>query len=277
MRRCILIALVLVVGAQATMLIGRSGAVLKPLQAFGWLNMGTNRWAKGYDWDSLKYVELGTSSQRSNTFVDANVMLGLPGKLELGLNVPLAMKSQDTFSSSGVGDVMALGRLGLLQSPLLPVKAALCLGVSLPTAKEGALPPLGNRTLDLGLGLSVVTSRFGPLAAHARLGYWLPGKADSITRRGNMLEYQLVADAAVGPKVSPQLALSGLMQGQTKVDDIEQENTEASLHALNVLLLTKPLPFLVVRPKVAFPLEGMSKGSYIPSIYWGLDIWATLP
>jgi hypothetical protein len=280
MKRCVvmaLLALVLVTGAQATMLLGRNGVTLKPFQVFGWLNMGINQWAKVYDWDDGKYVGLGEIEPRSNTLVDANFMLGLPGKLEVGFDAPLAIKKQGTFNSSGMGDLMVLARYGLLQAKISPVKAALVLGANLPTAKKGALPPLGDRTTDIGLGLSLVTSKLGPLVGHARAAYWFNGKTDSTTKVGNMVEYMLVADYYATPKVIPELALSGFMQGQTQYDGTAAAHTEVSQHVLNVLLLTKPLPFLVVRPKVAFPLYGLSKGSYFPNIYLGLDVWATIP
>jgi hypothetical protein len=277
-KRGLVLGLVLLVaGAQATMLLGRNGATLKPFQVFGWLNLGLNQWAKVYDWTAGEYVGLGTIDPRSNTLVDANFMVGLPGKLELGFDAPLAAKKQGTYNSSGMGDVMVLARYGLVQTRQSPVKLAAVLGANLPTAQEGALPPLGDRTLDVGIGLSAVTTRLGPLAGHARAAYWLNGKTNDTTRLGNMIEYSLIADCYATPRIVPELALSGFMQNRTEVNGTAAANTEVSQHVVNVLVMTKPLPFLVVRPKIALPLYGLSKGGFYPNVYLGLDIWATLP
>jgi hypothetical protein len=44
-----------------------------------------------------------------------------------------------------------------------------------------------------------------------------------------------------------------------------------------LLLMFKPLPKLVVRPKVSMPLEFLCKGASVSGPAVGLDVWANLP
>jgi hypothetical protein len=282
MKRCVvvmLLALILATGAQATMLLGRSGTTLKPFQIFGWVNGGYSQTASAYNWDSTKYTDLSAASRVKTLQADLNVMLGLPGKVEFGLDVPVASKTQDTLESSGTGDVMLIARYGLLQAKILPVKVALVLGANVPTATkaESPKPSLGDRTFDVGFGFSAVTSKLGPFVGHARAAYWFNGKTNDTTKLGNTVEYSLTGDYYLTPTVIPELCLSGTMQRQRQDNGIATAHTEASQHSLALLVLTKPLPFLVVRPKAGLPLASVSKGGSLPKFTVGLDAWVTLP
>jgi hypothetical protein len=123
-----------------------------------------------------------------------------------------------------------------------------------------------------------VTKKYCNLTGHIRAAYWLNGKIpDTDAKVGDMFEYVLVADYAATKTLSPQLALSGYMRDKTQLDGTPVDQTEVSQHTVNALLLWKPLPMLVVRPKVAFPLTFISKGGSMANWYGGLDVWVTLP
>lgn len=278
MKRILIVVLVLLAtGAQATYLIGRNGAVLKPFQVFAWLNASYGRSEKSYNWDSTKYVPLAAASRIAATSAELSASVGLPGKLELGLTVPLFMKARDTFFAAGPGDVMIHARYGILQSKLLPVKLAATLGVNVPTSDKDANPALGDRTIDAGLGLAAVTSSLGKVTLHGRAGYWLNGKTNDTTKVGNLFEYIAVADYAVCKCFIPELALSGTVAGQRQVHGTAVPHSESSIHNVGLLLMFKPLPMLVVRPKVSVPLEFASKGASLAPYTVGLDVWATFP
>lgn len=280
MKKVILLSLVVAGLGQfswATVLIGRSGSVLKPNSFFVWSNFGYNKWAKAYDWSAGKYVVPQNFLARTNLFCDLLVSYGLPGKFDVGGLIPIAYKTQGSYSSFGLGDMMLLARYGALSSPELPLKLALAAGVNVPTAGKNALPPLGDRTLDVGLGVSAHTTFASPFTGHGRLGYWWNGKADSVTQYGRMVEYALILDYAVSAELVPELAVSGLALGQTRVRGRPVANTEVQQHVVNLLLMWKPIGQLVVRPKLAVPLEFLCKGSTLAAFYLGLDIWATIP
>jgi hypothetical protein len=271
MKRNLILGLALLaMCAQATALIGRSGVVLKPLQLFGWVNAGYSRTVKAYDWESGEYSTAGVIPQ-DNLTAEVMASLGLPGKLDVAAMVPLAMKKKDTLQSSGIGDAMIIARYGVLQSSLLPIKAALMLGVNVPTATKDASPALGDRTFDIGAGLALNTSKLGPLVFQARGAYWYNGKPEGGARPGNTLEYLLDVDYYASAKVIPELALCGSMQAATDAAH------EVSQHTASLLVLFKPVPFLVVRPKVSLPIASISKGGSLANFGAGLDFWVTVP
>jgi len=260
----------------ATPLIGRSGALSKPFQAFAWANFGYNQTAVSYNWVNKKYETPDPFVSTKTTSCDVTVGLGLPFKLELDVVAPLAMK-EDTLKSSGIGDAMVYARWGLFQGPLLPFKAALVLGANIPTADREANPLIGDRTTDIGVGAAVVTSSFFGFVGHARAGYWVNGNPNDTTKVGNMFEYLVVLDYSITKKLAPELALSGYARSQTEYNGTPKPTSEVSQHALNFLLMWKPLPMLVIRPKAAIPLTAMSKGGSLPDWYAGLDVWVSVP
>jgi len=277
----VLTLLVLAGSLPATPLIGRSGAVSKPLQFFGWLNFGYNRTAIQYNWTAGKWETPENFKPLSTVSCDVTAAIGLPGGFDVDVVAPLAMKSKDVDKSSGLGDVLVYARYGLLQSSALPVKAALVLGANLPTADKNANPIIGDRTTDIGVAASLNTQKYFGFVGHARFGYWLNGKytlpEDAEVKVGNMLEYMLVADYSITKALSTQLALSGYSRARTELDGTPLVNTEVSQHVVNLLLAWKPVGSLTIRPKVAFPLTGLSKGGSMANVYGGLDVWFTLP
>ncbi|MEO0005416.1 MAG: transporter, partial [candidate division WOR-3 bacterium] len=196
---------------------------------------------------------------------------------ELGGVLPLAMKNRGDNSATGIGDLLVIGRYGLLQKGLLPIRGALSLAVSLPTGDKNSTPALGDGSTDFGFGLAFNTANLPFVTGHLRGAYWLNGKSNDSTKLGNMLEYMAGLDFAVLPGLTPQLALSGYNKGQNKVNGSVINNTEESRMLLGLLLLWKPLPVLVIRPKVSVPVPGMNKGGTIADFYPGLDLWVTLP
>ena len=282
MKKSVVVVMVLALlagNAMATALIGRSATVNKFLQAFGWANLGYNQTALSYNWLTEKYDAV--SSGAKTTSCDVTAGLGLLGNLELDVVAPLAMKEHGTNKATGLGDMMVYARWGVLQTSLLPVKAALILGANLPTAPKDANPALGDRTLDIGVGASVTTVSFFGLAAHARAAYWLNGNKEILTdakyKVGNTIEYNLTLDYAINKTLIPELALTGSSKAKDQLDGVDVPYSETSQSLGNLLLIWKPIPMLVIRPKVAFPLTFMSKGGSMANWYGGLDVWVTFP
>lgn len=260
---------------QGTPLIIRTGAVTRPLQVLVWGNFGYYQINQWYNWSS------GAFEKKDPTLniLFANILasVGLPFKLELGGVVPVLDKKGGERHSSGLGDLLIVGRYGFLQSPLLPVRGALSLALSLPTGDKEASPALGDGSTDLGAALAFNTLNFGFVVGHLRGVYWLNGKTDDSTKLGNMFEYLAGIDFPVYPRLYPQFALSGYWQDQKRVNGKPQNNTELRRTNLSVLLFYKPLPKLVVRPKLSLPLKSMCQGGGMADYLLGLDIWTTLP
>ncbi len=265
---------------QATPLIGRNGNISKPFQFFGWLNFGYNQTALRYDWTEAEWTKEGVTPL-STVSCDATLALGLPAGFDIDLVAPLAMKQAGDDKSAGLGDLMVYARYGLLQSPALPVKAALVLGANLPTADEDAVPALGDRTTDIGIGAAVITKNYSGFVGHVRAGYWFNGKysllEDVDVKVGDMFEYMVVADYSLTKALIPELAFSGYSRAKYELEGNPLDRTEVSQHVVNVLLMWKPVGSLVIRPKVAFPLTFLSKGGSMANYYVGLDLWATIP
>ncbi|MEO0020125.1 MAG: transporter [candidate division WOR-3 bacterium] len=260
----------------STPLIIRTGQVNKPFQVLAWGVFGFNRTSKSYDWGQDKFYKPQGFEPTTTVSADLLAALGLPAKLELGGVLPLAMKNRGDNSATGIGDLLVIGRYGLLQKGLLPIRGALSLAVSLPTGDKNSTPALGDGSTDFALGLAFNTANLPFVTGHLRGAYWLNGKSGSI-KYGNMLEYMAGLDFAVLPGLTPQLALSGYNKGQSEVNGRKQPNSEESRMFLGLLLLWKPLPVLVIRPKVSVPVPGMNKGGTIADFYPGLDLWVTLP
>jgi len=281
MKRSAVMMLVLAMfsgNASATALLGRSATVNKFLQVFGWANLGYNQTALSYDWSTSKYVTPEGFVPTKTLSCDVTLAIGLPGKVDVNLVAPLAAKQEETAKSSGLGDVMLYARYGLLQTSLLPIKAALILGANLPAADENAAPALGDRTTDIAVGASTNTVSLLGFLAHARAAYWLNGKLpDTEKKVGDMVEYNLTLDYSVTRKVTPEICVAGYSRAQTDSSGTLLPNTDVSQHTLNVLVMWKPVSTLTIRPKVAVPLTSFSKGGSLAKVYGGLDIWAFLP
>jgi len=230
-----------------------------------------------YDWTAGDYVTPTGFEPTTTTSCDVTLALGLPGRLDIDLVAPLAMKEQGSDKSSGMGDAMVYARWGVLQSSLLPVRAALLLGANLPTASADAKPALGDRTTDVALAVSANTQKLGPFLGHARLGYWLNGKTDDTTKVGNMVEYVLCGDYSISGTLTPELALSGFMLDKKQVNGTAVESSQASQHSATLLLMVKPISMLTIRPKAGMPLAFLSEGGSLPSFTVGLDVWAFVP
>ncbi len=277
----ILIALaalaVFAAAASATPLIGRAAPVSKPLQAFAWVNGGYNRQAKVYNWEESRYVGLGEALPVATYGAEVWAAVGLPFRSELDIIVPAWRKTRGDAKSKGIGDVTVMARHGLPIPGVVPLKATLALGANLPTSDRTSNPALDDGTFDFGAGLTALAGPFGRLAGHARAAYWLSGKTDDTTRVGNLLEYVAVLDFSVTKAIIPEVALSGSMRAPKEVNGATVANSEVVQHYASLLLLTRPLRFLVVRPKVGLPLEFVSRGGSLPAFTLGLDVWASLP
>jgi hypothetical protein len=280
MKRLVVMVLAMVVLAgsgMATPFLGRSSTMNKPFQFFGWANLGYNQTAVSYDWPSGKYETPEGFVTTKTTSCDLTLALGLPGRLDVDVVAPLAMKQKGDEKSSGMGDLMVYGRWGVLQSSLLPVKAALILGANLPTADKNADPALGDRTTDLAFGVSANTQKYFGFLGHVRAAYWLNGKTNDTTKVGNTFEYVLCGDYSVTKTLTPELAVLGSFQDKKQYNGVPSDKTEVSQHLVSVLLMWKPISMLTIRPKVSFPLTFVSKGGSMANWYGGLDIWVFLP
>lgn len=273
------LGLLLAAPAGATVFLSRSSGMLKTFQVLAFVPLAYSQTAKTYDWTAGEYVSLADNARTSS--LDAGLLagVGLPFRFEVCGFVPVAMKSKDTLKSSGIGDAMAMVRWGVLQSKLLPVRATLIGAANLPTAKEGASPSLGDRTVDIGVGLAANTIKLGIIAAHLRAGYWFNGEDDNGVQAGDFLEYIVFVETPLRPSFSPYLGLSGVMAGKNKVNGVEVDNTQKSQHSVAFGITSKPLSFLPlwVKPKASIPLAGVSEGGALPDFALGLDLWTALP
>ena len=189
------------------------------------------------------------------------------------------MKQKGDAKSTGLGDLMLYGRYGILQSAEQPLKAALLLGVNLPTADKKASPSLGDRTTDFAFGFSANTKKYGRFYGHIRAAYWFNGHVPNAddTRVGDMFEYVLCGDYSVSKTVTPELALSGFIRDQTEAGGTWVPKSEVSQHLASLLVIWKPTAMLTIRPKVSLPLTFISEGGSLASVYAGLDVWVFLP
>jgi len=263
--------------ASGTALLSLTGTVLKPVQINGWVNAFYWQTTRGYSWDDSAYQTLSKDLRTTAVGADVLTGVGLPFRGEVRLVVPVQSRSQGDNSAAGMGDAMVALRYGVLQSELMPVKLAVGLGASLPTAVKDASPPLGDRTLDLGLGAWANTIQLGPLVGHLRLLYWLNGKTNDTTKVGNMLEYLADVDLVVSRTLVPQAAFAGYVQDEREVNGQKVNQTQVRYNAVSLLLMYKPLPMLAIRPKVSVPLAAMSEGGALPDYILGLDVWVTVP
>ncbi len=280
MKQQVSIGLVLVaLWAQATYLIGRSGTVVKPFQVFFWVNSSYSQTKFAYDWDYRSWREMGEDDRVTTTSAEITAALGLPGRFELGLTLPVISRQltlPGAISPSGLGDMMVHARWGALPSRLLPVKAALTVGANLPTSSQIPARMVGDRTVDVGAGLALVTTGLGRLVLHGRAGYWWNGRTNDTTKLGNLFEYVAVVDYAVANWLVPEIALSGAITGPKEIGGTAVTRTESRVHNVGLLLLLKPIPQLVVRPKASLPLRSVSSGGRLPPFAVGFDVWATI-
>lgn len=282
MKKVILLAVLLATAVPATPLIGRSAAVSKPFKGFAWVNAGYNRQARVYDWLFEKdYVALAEDLQVTTYGADLLLGLGLPLGFELDAVAPLWVKTRGDAKSTGIGDMTLMLRNCLPLPEAVPFQTTLALGMLAPTSDENSVPALDDGTLDIGIAASILTDRFGPFTGHLRAGYWFSGEYEppeiDATKPGNLFEYIAVLDWNATASFVPEVALSGSARDQTEIGGFAVPTTESSSHYASLLLLTKPLPFLVVRPKVGLPLEFISKGGALPAFTLGLDVWASFP
>jgi hypothetical protein len=257
-----------------TPMIVRTGVVLRPAQILGLVNATYYRHDKLYNWITGDFQPVSPGLDVFNA--DLTVGVGLPGKMELSAVLPVTSKKYGELSAAGIGDMLVMGRYGLFQNSMLPLRAALALGVNLPTGNKDASPPLGDGSTDFGIGLSLNTANIPFVTGHLRGAYWFNGKNGDV-KYGNLLEYVAVLDLGVIPGLIPELAFSGYMQNRQQVSGTEVPNTELTRGFLHLLLLWKPLPILVIRPKLAVPVKPMCKGGGLADFYPGLDVWVTVP
>jgi hypothetical protein len=272
----VLVALLAGAGA-ATPFMYRTGTTLKLLQVNAWAGGFYWQTTKGYSWPDTEYQTLPESLRTTAVGAEVLAAVGLPFKLELGAVLPVSSRSKGTASATGIGDAMVTLRYGVLQLPVMPLKVAVGVGANLPTAPADANPSLGDRTTDFGLGLWANTMKLGIIVGHVRAGYWLNGKKDDTTKVGNMLEYLASVDLALPGKLTPQVAVGGYVQNETEVNGSPVARTALRYNAVSLLLLYRPLPMLVIRPKAGFPVASLGQGGAIPDYTLGLDVWVTLP
>ncbi len=266
--------------APATPLIGRGAGTLKPMQFIAELDLGYSQTAKSYDWTASEWKNI-TDDKKKTTTISGMLLAGLaPLKnWEVLLMVPLASKSQDTFSSMGVGDVELHTRYALIAGKLVPVKLTAVGALGLPTANKDAKPKIGDGKMAGALGLIATTKSFSKLVGHLRLAYWLNGKTNDTTKVGNMLEYVAKLDCDLTKSFQLWLSLAGTMQSKTEYNGRAKDETQQDRHNAQIGVVYKPIPMLSlsVRPKVALPLEFLCKGGAMPSYTAGLDFWVIAP
>jgi len=278
MKKLTVMVLVLVAmagNASATYMLARGASVIKPLQFVGYVASGFSRTTQKYDTLQEKYVAQPDSEQTSTVSADVIVGLCPLSRLEVLAVAPVVSKSKGANSQFGLGDASLMLRYGLLGG-ILPVKVTLAAAVMMPTSAKDLVLSLGDRTLDIGLGASAQTAKIGPMVAHARLGYWVNGKKADSTKVGNLFEYVLFPDFALGKKASVFATLSGTV----KADDVKggvATALSAGQHSVGGGFTWNPAGPLWLKAKAGVPLAAMSKGGAIPNYTIGLDLWAVLP
>jgi hypothetical protein len=280
MRKLVIVAVAVAFmagNAMATYMLSRSASVVKPLQFVGFVAAGFSRTAQEYVDSTGKYVALPADKQTST--VSADVILGMsPLKnLEVLAVAPVVSKSKGGVNALGLGDASLMLRYGLLSGAVLPVKLTLAASVMMPTSAKGLAIPLGDRTLDIGLGAAAQTAKIGPMVAHARLGYWINGKTNDTTKVGNQFEYVVFPDFALGKKASVFVTLSGLVKAEDVVSGAKTALSGAGQHSIGGGFTWNPVGPLWFKPKFAVPVAGVSKGGSIPNFTVGLDLWAVIP
>ena len=278
MKKLMVMAVLLVAiagNASATYMLSRGAAVIKPLQFVGYVASGFSRTTQKYDTLQEKYVALPDSEQTSTVSADVIVGLCPLSKLEVLAVAPVVSKSTGGTSGFGLGDASLMLRYGLLGG-VLPVKVTLAAAIMMPTSAKDAIVKLGDRTLDVGLGAAAQTAKIGPMVAHARLGYWINGKTDE-TKVGNLFEYIVFPDFALGKKGSVWVALAGTMKADNAISGVNQALSGAGQHSVGGGFTWNPAGPLWLKPKVSVPLAAMSTGGAIPNFTVGLDLWAVIP
>lgn len=272
-----MVALLMLVAsnAVATVMLTRGASTLKPLQFVGYVSANYSRTAQKYDTLQEKYVAL-PGGEQVNT-LSADLILGFsPLKnLEVVAIAPVVSKSQGDKSALGLGDASLMLRYGLLGG-ILPVKLTLAAAMTMPTSAKDAVLKLGDRTTDIAIGAAAQTAKVGPLAVHARLGYWLRGKADG-KQFGNMFEYVVFPDLAIGKNASIYPMLAGVLKADNVVSGVKEAASGAGQHSIGIGATWNPIGPLWFKPKATMPLAMISSGGTIPNFGVGLDVWAAIP
>ncbi len=270
------IALALAAGsASATYLLARSASVLSPLQFIGYIAAGYARTTRQYDSVQGRYVALPSSEQVSTLSADVILGASVLKNLELLAVAPIVNRSQGDKNAFGLGDASVMLRYGVLGG-ILPVKLTVAGAATMPTSSKDAVLKLADRTLDFGLGAQAQTIRLGPLAAHARIAYWMRGKAGD-QQFGNMFEYVVFPDLAVAGNASLFFTLSGTLRADNVVSGVKDLASGSGQHSAGLGMTWNPAGPLWIKPKVSVPLASMSHGGRIAGFSAGLDIWAAVP
>jgi len=277
MRRSVVVVFVFAVfagNAMATYMLSRGASVIKPLQFVGFAAAGYSRTTQKYDDPTGKYVALPDSLQTSTVSADVLVGFSPLSKFEVLAVAPVVSKAKGSASAIGLGDASLMVRYGLLGG-ILPVKLTLAASVMMPTSAKGLALSLSDRTLDIGLGAAAQTAKFGSLVGHARLGYWINGKTNDTTKVGNLFEYLVFPDFALGKKASVFVTASGSVKAGDVVSGVTKALT--GQHSVGAGFTWNPVGPLWLKPKASVPLAFLSEGGSIPNYTVGLDVWATFP
>jgi hypothetical protein len=273
----LVIALAAIAGnAMATYMLSRGASVIKPLQFVGFVGAGYSRTTQKYDTQQEKYVAL-PDSLRTGT-LSADVIAGFCplSRLEVLAVAPVVSKSAGDKSAFGLGDASLMLRYGLLGG-ILPVKLTLAAALMMPTSAQNLVLALADRTTDIGIGAAAQTAKIGPLVAHARLGYWINGKTNDTTKVGNLFEYIVFPDFALGKKASVYAGLIGTMKAEDVVSGVNKALSGTGQYSVTAGATLNAIGPLWLKPKVSVPLAGMSTGGSIPDFSAGLDVWAVVP
>ena len=279
MKRCAVMVLVLALlagNAMATYMLSRSASVIKPLQFVGFVAAGYARTTQTYDTLQKKYVALPSEAQMSTVSADVLVGFSPLSRFEVLVVAPVISKAQGSNGAIGLGDASLMARYGLLGG-ILPVKLTLAAAIMMPTSAQDLVLKLADRTLDIGLGAAAQTAKFGPVVGHARLGYWINGKTNDTTKVGNLFEYLVFPDFALGNKASVFVTVSGTIRADDVVSGAKQALSGAGQHSVGGGFTWNPVGPLWLKPKASVPLAFLSKGGSIPNFTVGLDVWAVLP
>jgi len=260
----------------ATPLIARGATVLKPLSFIGYGSVAYSQTDRYYDWTEGEYKPLPSESKSATVATDVIVGASPLPALEALLVAPVLVKNEGGRNAVGLGDMSLQVRYGVLGG-LWPVRLTLAAALALPTSAKDAVIKLADRTSDIGIGASAQTMAIGPLVVHARGAYWLKGKSDDTTRLGNMTEYVVFPDLALGKKASVFATLSGVIKEKRKVNGVAVPNSQSSTQSIGAGMTWNPFGTFWLKPSVSMPLAAVSEGGALSPFNAKLDLWLTLP
>ncbi len=269
----LILAILLIAGiTNATPLLWRGPKTIGKGKFIAMLGLGYWKVNQKYDWPNKEWQSL--DSDKQTTVINGHFMLGYAPikKFELLAHIPLMSKTKDTLSSFGMQDIWLKARYNVIGGKAKPFLTGVITG-RFPTSSKDARPRLDDQTLDFALG-AMFMKKMKPVVLHLKGGYWLNGKKEDETDVGDAVEGIFKLDYIFGKKIKGFLNINGMYTFQKKDSTgAAIENSEKLRMNITPGLVLKPIPGLIVRPKLIIPLKMVNKGGAAFTWKAGLDFW----